>query len=105
MSLALAEELDWDAALVWIDDRFENDEWRMIALAPKTGILYYVAFVDRGEVRRIISMRRANRREVRHYVQSIQTVFYRDAHFERRQGNHRRGQIRSGCTAAHAKAT
>ena len=71
MSLALAEELDWDAALVWIDDRFENDEWRMIALAPKTGILYYVAFVDRGEVRRIISMRRANRREVRHYVQSI----------------------------------
>jgi uncharacterized DUF497 family protein len=28
VSLALAEELDWDAALVWIDDRFENDEWR-----------------------------------------------------------------------------
>ena len=71
VSLALADELDWDAALVWIDDRFENDEWRMIALAPKTGILYYVAFVDRGEVRRIISLRRANRREVKHYVQSI----------------------------------
>jgi uncharacterized protein len=70
VSLSLAEELDWDAALVWIDDRFENDEWRMIALAPKTGILYYVAFVDRGEVRRIISLRRANRREVKHYVQS-----------------------------------
>jgi uncharacterized protein (DUF4415 family) len=30
----------------------------------KTEILYYVAFVDRGEVRRIISLRRANRREV-----------------------------------------
>ena len=71
VSLALAEELDWDAALVRIDDRFENDEWRMVALAPKTGILYYVAFVDRGEVRRIISLRRANRREVKHYVQSI----------------------------------
>ena len=71
VSLALAEELDWDVALVWIDDRFERDEWRMIALAPKTGILYYVAFVDRGEVRRIISLRRANRREVKHYVQSI----------------------------------
>ena len=71
VSLVLAEELDWEAALVWIDDRFENDEWRMIALAPKTGILYYVAFVDRGEVRRIISLRRANRREVKHYVQSI----------------------------------
>ena len=71
VSLALAEELDWDAALVWIDDRFENDEWRMVALAPKTGILYCVAFVDRGEVRRIISLRRANRREVKYYVQSI----------------------------------
>jgi uncharacterized DUF497 family protein len=71
VSLALAGELDWDAALVWIDDRFENDEWRMIALAPKTGILYYVAFVDRGKARRIISLRRANRREVKHYVQSI----------------------------------
>jgi len=35
VSLALAEELDWDAALVWIDVRFGNDEWRMIALAPK----------------------------------------------------------------------
>jgi uncharacterized DUF497 family protein len=71
VSLALADDLDWDAALVWIDDRFENDEWRMIALAPKTGILYYAAFVDRGGVRRIISLRHANRREVRHYVQII----------------------------------
>jgi uncharacterized DUF497 family protein len=70
ISLVLAIELDWEAALVWIDDRFEYGEARMIALAPKTGILYYVAFVDRGEVRRIISVRRANRREVKHYVQS-----------------------------------
>ena len=41
VSLALAGELDWEAALVWIDDRFEYDELRMIALAPKTKILYY----------------------------------------------------------------
>jgi uncharacterized protein len=70
-SLALAIELDWDAALVWIDDRIEYGELRMIALAPKTEILYYVAFVDRGEARRIISLRRANRREVKHYVENI----------------------------------
>lgn len=70
-SLVLAVELDWDAALIWVDERFDYDETRMIALAPKTGILYYVAFVDRGEVRRIISLRRANRREVKHYVQSL----------------------------------
>jgi uncharacterized DUF497 family protein len=67
--LALAGELDWEAALVWIDERYEYGESRMIGLAPATGILYYAAFVDRGGVRRIISLRRANRREVRHYVQ------------------------------------
>ena len=71
VSLALAAELDWEAALVWIDDRFEYAELRVIALAPKAKILYCVAFVDRGDVRRIISLRRANRREVKHYVKSI----------------------------------
>lgn len=71
LSLSLAGELDWKAALVWVDERFEYGETRIIALAPKTGILYYVAFVDRGEVRRIISLRRANRREVKHYVENF----------------------------------
>ena len=73
VSRALAGELDWEAALVWVDDRFEYAELRMIALAlaPKTNTLYYVAFVDRGAARRIISLRRANRREVKHYVESI----------------------------------
>jgi uncharacterized DUF497 family protein len=71
VSLAVARELDWDAALVWVDSRFEYDELRMIALAPKTETLYYVAFVERGEVQRIISLRQATRREVKHYVQSI----------------------------------
>jgi hypothetical protein len=50
VSLALADELNWEAALVWIDGRFEYGELRMIALAPKTGILYYLAFVDRGKM-------------------------------------------------------
>jgi hypothetical protein len=71
VSMSLAAELDWESALVWVDERFEYGEARMIALAPKAGILYYVAFVDRGAVRRIISLLRANRREVKHYVQAI----------------------------------
>ncbi|HTD27902.1 MAG TPA: hypothetical protein VK660_00775 [Xanthomonadaceae bacterium] len=40
LTLALASELDWDAALVWIDERFGYDELRLIALAPKTMIQY-----------------------------------------------------------------
>ncbi|MEQ1882326.1 MAG: BrnT family toxin [Burkholderiales bacterium] len=71
ISLSLAEKLDWDAALVWVDDRFEYDELRMIGLAPETATLYYVAFVERGSVRRIISLRRATRREVKHYVEKF----------------------------------
>jgi len=39
-SLSVANELDWEAALMWIDDRFEYGETRMIALASKTEILY-----------------------------------------------------------------
>lgn len=69
--LSRAVDLDWDAALVWIDGRFGYSEVRMIALAPKTDTLYYVAFVDRGDVRRIISLRLATRREVKHYVESF----------------------------------
>jgi len=72
VSLILAAELDWDDALVWFDGRREYGEMRMVALAPKSAILYCVAFVDRGSVRRVISLRRANRREVKHYVRITQ---------------------------------
>jgi len=68
VSLALATNLDWDAALVWVDLRFDYGEIRMTALAPETDTLYYVSFVERNQTRRIISLRRANRREVNHYV-------------------------------------
>lgn len=71
LSLALARSLAWDEALAWIDDRFEYDEVRAIALVPKADRLYYVAFVDRGDVRRIISLRFAERREVKHYVENF----------------------------------
>jgi uncharacterized DUF497 family protein len=71
LSLAAAAELSWDAALVWIDDRADYVEVRMVALAPLGDVLYFVAFVDREPARRIISLRRANRREVSHYVKAI----------------------------------
>ena len=40
VSMAFANRLDWDGALVWIDDRFDYDELRIIALAPETATLY-----------------------------------------------------------------
>lgn len=49
----MADELDWESVLVWIDDRFEYNEKRMIAFTPQIEILYFVAFVDRAQVRKI----------------------------------------------------
>ncbi len=79
LSLAPAAELSWDAALVWIDDRADYGEVRMVALAPLGDVLYFVAFVDREPARRIISLRRANRREVNHYVKAIKADQPEDA--------------------------
>ena len=70
LSLSLARELAWDEALVWVDERYEYDEIRMIGLVPEGNHLYYVAFVDRGKTRRVISLRHAERREVKHYVEN-----------------------------------
>jgi uncharacterized DUF497 family protein len=72
LSLAAAAELSWDAALVWLDDRADYGEVRMVALAPIGEILFFVVFADREPARRIISLRRANRREVNHYVKATQ---------------------------------
>ena len=71
LSLSFAERLVWDEALVWVDERFEYHEIRMIALAPEGNTLYYIAFVDRGEIRRPISLRRAEQKEVKYYVQNF----------------------------------
>ena len=43
----------------------------MIGLVPGGNTLYYVAFVDRGDVRRTISLRLAERREVKKYVENV----------------------------------
>jgi len=74
VSLALADKLEWNAMLAWGDDRFEYGETRYIGLAPIGDRLYAVVFVDRppehSTERRIISLRKANQREVKHYVQN-----------------------------------
>lgn len=70
LSLKFAEQLAWDEAYVWIDPRYMYDELRMIGLIPEGNTLYYVAFVDRENSRRIISLRLAERREVKKYVEN-----------------------------------
>jgi len=68
ISLKLAECLEWDTAVIWPDLRFDYGEVRMSCLGYIGERLHYLAFVDRQEIRRIISLRKANKREERDYA-------------------------------------
>lgn len=71
ISLVEASRLDWDTALIWPDVRKEYGEPRQAALAVLEDRVFFVAFVDRADGRRIISMRKANQREYDRYVTYI----------------------------------
>lgn len=70
VSLAAAENIEWDTAMERRDDRNDYGEERYQALGFIDDRLYCVVYVDRGEVRRIISLRRANSREYQEYENS-----------------------------------
>jgi len=68
VSLALAAGLEWDTLRAEADVRRHYGETRFIGYAVLEGRLYCVVFTDRGEQRRIISLRKANPREVKRYA-------------------------------------
>ncbi len=68
--LASATELEWGSALTWPDLRRDYGEPRQCGIGYIGLRLYAVAFVDRAEGRRIIRLRKANRREVNRYAQA-----------------------------------
>lgn len=66
--LSDAAKLEWDDALIWPDTRRDYGEARMVALGAIGERLYCVVYVDRDDVRRIISLRKANNKEKILYV-------------------------------------
>ncbi|MES2264731.1 MAG: BrnT family toxin [Pseudomonadota bacterium] len=70
VSLAAAASIEWDTALTWEDERNNYGEERMCAIAYIGDRLHYIVYVDREEVRRIISLRKANMREVNRYAKA-----------------------------------
>ncbi|MFC0695865.1 BrnT family toxin [Paraburkholderia humisilvae] len=66
--LSLAESFEWDAAQVKVDDRFDYPETRMVAIGPIGDRIHVIVYAMRGEALRVISLRKANRREVLKYV-------------------------------------
>lgn len=70
VSLALAKKFQWDTAVIWPDTRKDYGEPRMACLGYVALRLYAMVFVDRNDVRRIVSLRKANRREVQRYAET-----------------------------------
>jgi uncharacterized DUF497 family protein len=70
VSLADAESLEWETAVVVKDARQAYGEIRMISTGYIGDRLHVVVFMDRGTIRRIISLRKANEREVKRYAET-----------------------------------
>lgn len=68
VSLAAASEFDWDNAVAWSDERYAYSELRECAVGLIGYDLYHITFVDCGDRLRIISLRKANRKEGSRYV-------------------------------------
>lgn len=70
VSLGAATDFEWDDAVVWADERKAYGEARMCAIGYIGVRLHYVVYVDRTDVRRIISLRKANSREEKRYAET-----------------------------------
>ena len=74
VSLAEAANLTWDRLLCRPDARRDDRELREVGFAPLADRVYCVVFVQKGRSFRIISLRRANAREVVDYDQALDEV-------------------------------
>lgn len=73
ISFALAADFDMDSALVVIDDRQDYGEVRYQALGYIHSRLYMLVFTERNNCIRVISLRKANKREVSAYEKATQS--------------------------------
>ena len=65
--------LDWDTGVFDIDDRKIYGETRFVAYLVREGRLYVVCFTMRDSCLRIISFRKANKREEKYYEEKTST--------------------------------
>lgn len=70
VALAEAERMEWDTAITWLDTREDYGEDRECGIGYIGMTLYFVAFVDCDQIRRIISLRKATRKEVNRYAEA-----------------------------------
>lgn len=70
LSFKLAGEFNFESALVWQDIRNDYGELRFNALGYINNRLYHMTFTPRGGAMRVISLRKANSREVKKYAKT-----------------------------------
>lgn len=70
ISLAAATGIEWDTLYATPDTRQTYGEERMIGIGYIGLRLFVVVYVDRDDRRRIISLRKANRREENRYAKA-----------------------------------
>ena len=70
VSLALAEHIVWSTLLEYQDAELFYGEERFIGFAFIGVDLHCAVYTDRGDTRRIISLRKATKPEVNHYANS-----------------------------------
>lgn len=73
LSFERAADFDFTTALFLVDDRRDYGEIRHVAIGYLDERLHVLCFVERPNGIRVISFRKANRREVRRYVQAQAT--------------------------------
>jgi uncharacterized protein len=66
-----AEQVFTGPCVTFEDDRFDYGEERLITLGLLAGRVVIIAHAPHGEVTRIISMRKANRREQKIYQERL----------------------------------
>ncbi len=62
---------DWDSARVVEDNRRDYRENRRVAFGEIAGRLHVVVYTQRDTTMRIISLRKANKREQRYHAEAI----------------------------------
>ena len=72
LSFDVTQAFEWEFAIIWQDTRRDYGEERFIALGRIGQRVHSLVFTHRSETVHIISLRKANRREVRRYEAEAQ---------------------------------
>ena len=59
---------EWETAVIELDDSGDEERWNAIGFIGL--VLHFVVYAERGDILRVISLRKADRKEVRKYAQA-----------------------------------